>query len=116
MNAKINLTEVLAKKLFIESCDIPDGWVQEHRFHKIRYWRFDFAWPEFKVAVEIEGGVWVKGRHNRGAGFIEDCHKYNEAARMGWTVLRFPTQEVENGTMIEYIVKHSRDLFFKIPF
>lgn len=54
----------------------------------LKGWRFDVAWPAYKVAVEIDGGVWLRGRHNRGGGFIEDCRKLNEAARLGWIVLR----------------------------
>jgi len=61
----------------------------EHRFHPTRRWRFDFAWPSKKIAVEIEGGTWTGGRHTRGAGFQKDCEKYNAAAVLGWTVLRF---------------------------
>ena len=62
---------------------------REYRFHNVRKWRFDFSWPDYMVAVEIEGGTHVRGRHNRGRGFTEDCYKYNAAALQGWTVLRF---------------------------
>lgn len=72
--------------------------VAEHRFHPVRRWRFDFAWPERKLAVELEGGVWSQGRHTRGQGFVDDCEKYNAAAVMGWTVLRLPGPQVEDGT------------------
>jgi very-short-patch-repair endonuclease len=61
---------------------------REYRFHPSRRWRFDFAWPAQRVAVECEGGVWVKGRHVRGQGFIRDCWKYSNAAALGWLVLR----------------------------
>jgi hypothetical protein len=63
--------------------------VEEHRFHGTRKWRFDFAWPDQKVALEVEGGVFSGGRHVRGAGFKADCEKYNTALRMGWRVLRY---------------------------
>jgi hypothetical protein len=62
--------------------------VAEYRFHKTRKWRFDYAWPDFKVALEVEGGVWTGGRHTRGAGFLKDIEKYNAAGVAGWTVLR----------------------------
>ncbi len=60
---------------------------REYRFCE-RRWRFDFAWPDAKVAVECEGGVWSRGRHVRGAGFEADCAKYNRAAADGWRVFR----------------------------
>lgn len=63
--------------------------VKEYRFHPPRRWRFDRVWPEQRVAVELEGGIWSRGRHVRGAGFERDCEKYNTAAVEGWTVLRF---------------------------
>jgi very-short-patch-repair endonuclease len=62
--------------------------VLEHRFATGRRWRFDFACPLVRVAIEVEGGTWSGGRHTRGAGFSADCEKYNAAAHEGWTVFR----------------------------
>lgn len=62
---------------------------REYRFAPPRKWRFDFAWPALRVAVELEGGVWTGGRHATGAGLIADMDKYNAAASLGWRVLRF---------------------------
>lgn len=62
--------------------------VREHRFHPVRRWRFDYAWIEHKVALEVEGGVWTGGRHTRGAGFLGDIEKYNAAVLAGWRVVR----------------------------
>lgn len=70
---------------------------KEYRFHPGRKWRYDFAWPSKKVAVEIEGGVWTKGRHTRGSGFLGDMAKYNEAARLGWRVFRFQPKDLKTG-------------------
>ena len=65
--------------------------VMEHRFAApSRQWRLDFAWPDRKVAIEIEGGVWSRGRHVRPKGFIDDCEKYNAATLNGWRVYRVP--------------------------
>ena len=71
--------------------------VEQHSFHPTRKWAFDFAWPEIKLAVEIEGGTWSKGRHTQGSGFEKDCEKYNAAALAGWLVLRFTGRMVNNG-------------------
>lgn len=67
---------------------VPE-WTEEHRFHDTRRWKFDFAWRAQKLAVEVEGGVWIGGRHTRGSGYAADCEKYTEAALCGWRVLRF---------------------------
>ncbi len=61
---------------------------KEYRFHPSRQWRFDYACPELKIAVEVEGGVWTQGRHTRGAGFMGDIEKYNAASSMGWVLIR----------------------------
>lgn len=62
--------------------------VEEHQFHPSRTWRFDFAIPSRKVAIEVEGGVWNGGRHFRPEGYLRDMEKYNEAAAAGWLVIR----------------------------
>ena len=64
----------------------PDP-VREHRFAPPRRWRFDFAWPAPKVAVELHGGTWSGGRHTRGQGFADDREKINTAQLDGWTVI-----------------------------
>jgi len=63
--------------------------VAEFVFHPVRKWRFDFAWPECMLAVEIEGGIWTAGRHIRPVGMENDMIKYNAAAELGWRVLRY---------------------------
>lgn len=62
---------------------------REYKFHPTRKWRLDFAWPEYRLAVEIEGGAYKKGRHNRPVGFIKDMEKYNSLTLSGWYLLRF---------------------------
>lgn len=73
--------------------------VYEHRFAPPRKWRFDMAWIREGVALEIEGGVWTRGRHTRGKGYMADLEKYNEAAVRGWIVIRVtPDQLLEDQT------------------
>jgi len=105
---------------------------QEYRFHSDRAWRFDFAIPEMKIAIEVEGGTYGApvvcnncgmkvsrltkaglryyvregGRHNRGKGFAGDREKYNSAVILGWKVLSFTTEQIlrEPKTVMNYIL------------
>ena len=72
-------------------------------FAKPRRWRFDFAWPDRMLAVEVEGGSWVAGRHTRGAGFEADCEKYNAAALAGWRVFRVTPAMIDDGRAIALV-------------
>jgi very-short-patch-repair endonuclease len=67
---------------------------KEFRFHPVRKWRADFAHLESRTLIEIEGGIYVNGRHNRGAGFAADLEKYLEASLEGWRVVRLGPNEL----------------------
>lgn len=77
--------------------------VREYKFHEKRKWRFDYAIIEHKIAVEVEGGVWEYGRHNRASGFLKDMEKYNEAAALGWKVIRITPQQMLTSYTIDLI-------------
>jgi very-short-patch-repair endonuclease len=85
-------------------CDGPEL-EKEYRFHPVREWRFDYALPPLKIAVEVEGAVWSNGRHTRGSGFIKDCIKYNSAAALGWTVFRLPEALIEKPDHLKLIIE-----------
>ena len=79
---------------------------REVRFHPTRRWRFDFAWVQpggGLIAVEIDGGSWIAGRHSRGKGFEADLEKLNTAVLRGWRVLRFTPAMVEDGRALAVI-------------
>ena len=84
------------------------GFAMEYKFHPTRRWRFDFCWPQddIMLAVEVEGGTWSGGRHTRGSGFEKDCEKYNEAALLGYTVLRVTADQVRNGKAFNWIERY----------
>ena len=66
-------------------------------------WRFDFAWPDLKLAAECEGGAWAGGRHTRGSGFAGDLRKYDAAMRLGWTVYRCDGGLIQSGHAVQTI-------------
>lgn len=86
----------------------------EHRFHADRMWRFDYAWPRWKVALEVEGGVFgytdqrtgmrrMGGAHGSISGIKRDMEKYSHAAAMGWLVIRCLPTTLATGETIAYI-------------
>lgn len=83
----------------------PGQWVREYRGLEAttinkrgneyrRMFRFDCACPSKKIAIEIEGAVWVNGRHNRPIGMQQDMIKYNLATIEGWRILRYTPEQL----------------------
>ena len=89
------------------------GYEREYRFAAPRRWRFDFAWPSMKLAVEIEGGIWSSGRHTRGKGFEADCVKYANALVLGWRVLRVTPTHVRDGQALRWVERLARQLLVR---
>lgn len=99
------------------------AWVTEHRFAAelvggpgkglrarlaeagLRDWRFDLAWPERKVAVEVDGGGWVGGRHGRGKGMESDREKWCTAVTNGWTLLAVTPTHIVQGKALAWVEK-----------
>lgn len=79
------------------SLPVPEA---EYRFAPPRRWRLDWAFVRQRIAIEIEGGVFVRGRHSRGKGMVNDMEKYNRATVLGWRVLRYTPEQVKRGVWI----------------
>lgn len=77
--------------------------LREYRVCEGRRFRFDLAWPVQRVALEIDGGVWISGRHSRGAGITSDCEKFSLAAIHGWRVLRVTGAMVRSGKALLFL-------------
>jgi len=75
-----------------------------------RRWRWDFCWPDAMLAVELQGGVWSRGRHSRGAGYIADCEKANAGTMLGWRLLRFTRKSVTDGSGAQLVVEMLEEL------
>lgn len=80
--------------------DLGAECVREYRFHPTRRWRFDYAIPAHRVALEVEGGVWTGGRHISPTGFLGDMEKYNAATLMGWRVFRTTPQALHSAATL----------------
>lgn len=93
---------------------LPEA-VREHRFHKSRRWRIDFAWSDQKIAVELEGGVWGTGRpcptcgqrrsagHQTGTGYLKDIEKYNALTLSGWKLYRAAEPHITDASIFELL-------------
>lgn len=68
-----------------------------------RKWRFDFAFVDRKLAMEVDGAIWSGGRHVRGAGVERDAEKYSAAAALGWRVIRLTRSMVESGEGVRLV-------------
>lgn len=84
----------------------------EWYFHPTRKWRFDYAFPSLKIAVEVDGGLFNSymglhsGRHSGGKGQLADMEKMNAAAEMGWLVFHYiPEDFLNNSQQIENAIK-----------
>lgn len=69
---------------------------REVRLNPKRKWRYDFVWRKQKLIVEIEGGVWLIGGHQRPKAFIKDCEKYNWAVVNGYKLLRYTKENIDS--------------------
>ena len=77
----------------------------EYPFNPEREWRFDGAFPDRKIAYEVQGGTHSRGRHVRGEGYENDCEKLNAAQLLGWRVFYFTTEMVLDGRAIATLEK-----------
>lgn len=70
-----------------------------------KVWRFDFAWPQFYLIVEINGGVWMPGggAHSHPIDITRNMEKQNDAAREKFFVLQFTPDDVKRKRAIAFV-------------
>lgn len=98
---KSKLEEKLAQEIALAGLPKPK---REHRFHNVRKWRIDFAWPGYMLAAEVNGGTWGNGRHNRGSHIVKEYEKLNHLALGGWRVMLFSSDMVKDGSAVQYLI------------
>lgn len=100
VDSEIELT--LANRL--NRAGLPPG-VPQFRFVDGRQFRFDRAWPDRMVAVEVQGGIWSQNGHGRGSIIARDCAKLSLAAALGWRVLPLTKEMIEDGQAVDLIAQ-----------
>ena len=78
---------------------------KQWRFHPVRRWRFDFAWPdkEMMIAMECQGGLWRGKGHGTGAKYRADREKAAYAQFMGWVYLEASVDMIRDGMAVELL-------------
>lgn len=91
------------------ACELPAP-QRNFRFHASRKWEIDFAWPEFKIGMEIQGGIWGKsqtddspGAHGHPIGIRRDMQKHNALLDAGWRVWHFTPEEIKRGLAVQHL-------------
>ena len=100
---KAQQVDTLRQRVLAQLVGFPDP-ATELLFHPKRKWRFDYAWEEQKLALEVHGGIHSGGRHTRGRGFVEDRAKMNEATLLGWTVLEVTPEHIKSGQLRAWLL------------
>ena len=70
----------------------------------------DFFLPQLRLVIEIQGGTYIRGRHNRPEGFRADCEKNNLLTLLGYRVFKADVEQVKKGTLLQW-VKQAQVLF-----
>jgi len=76
---------------------------REYRAIDGRKFRWDFAWPEYGLLVEVQGGTWGKGAHSTGAGISRDTEKLNLASLDRWFVMQFTPDQIRAGKALRWL-------------
>lgn len=87
----------------IIEAELDEGMVRELTAIKGRKFRVDFAWPNMQLAVEVQGGIWTRGRHARPMGITRDYEKFNLLTLDGWKVLLLTSSDVNSGAGLRMI-------------
>jgi hypothetical protein len=79
---------------------------RQYKILKDRKLSWDFAWPECKVCVEIQGGQFMaKSGHTNIASQNRDAEKLRLASAAGWRQLNFTSDDVKHERGFEELAK-----------
>lgn len=109
---------------YFKECGLPTPYL-EFKFHATRKWRFDLCWPNARsysncfieeqdesvaeyltckpLALEVQGGIFVAGRHSRGAALLKEWEKLNAAAEMGYRIIYCQPKDLTTQATVDLI-------------
>lgn len=88
--------------LLIKEAGLPEPQMEVKMVDKRRF-RIDYAWPDIKLGVEIQGGVYTRGAHGSIYGILSGYTKANIAACNGWRLLYYTPQQMTSNETINQI-------------
>jgi len=101
------LEESLAQEIKLHGLPTPE---RQFKFHPTRKFRADFCFVDQRIIVECDGGLFIQGRHSRGATQERDHEKRNLATRAGYRVfifgpkaLRVPKRSGQPSKALEFL-------------
>ena len=106
MRFEIDHSDTLSAQIKLVGLPEP---VREHVFalgedgEPVRRWRFDLAYVDLKLAIEVDGGLLTGGRHGGQPSAMRDMEKRLAAAVLGWRVLHFRPDQVQSGEALVWI-------------
>lgn len=106
MSTKRSSKQQAVDTLVVQATSLRERMEREHLFALVtlaRRWRFDIAFPDIRVGVEVQGGVYVQGRHTRGAGVEADYEKFGAALQLGWVVVLCTPRQVKSGQALRWV-------------
>lgn len=92
-----------ALALALRASYLCGGMVRQYRAISDRRYAWDFAWPDKRLLVEVQGGLWVRGAHSRPLGIQRDMDKLNIATLAGWRVLQVSAADIKSGAAVQCI-------------
>lgn len=69
-------------------------------------YRWDFVWAKYRLAVEINGGIWNVGGHSTGKGILRDMTKLRIATLAGFRCFQFSADAVEDGSAVNTVEQY----------
>lgn len=97
------LEDLLQQQIALAGLPVPEPQYPFAREATGRLWRFDLAWPAQRVGLEVQGGLYIRGKHSRPTGQRKDAEKQSHAAILGWRVLVVTDRQITSGEALTWI-------------